>query len=238
MNESAWEDNLLERKIEPDLKDVLKTLVAFANSVRPGHVAVLLIGERNDGTAAGVTNPDNIQKKVREEAEKIYPDILWRSTVYVKDGKTCVRVEIEFSGNTPHFGGQAWIRKGSETIRANDEVFQKLIDVRTDVITELSKWIGKKVTVSGDRGTIPPAVKNQALEQIAPEHRLALGPMFYEIFSHRWPSEDTATVLLSVNRFWVTFRREDNKQEQSEPLQKLTLSFDDNHNQPKIIVAY
>ena len=60
---SPWEDYLLERKVESDLKDLLKTLVAFANSVRPGHIATLLIGERDNGTVAGVTNPDNIQKK-------------------------------------------------------------------------------------------------------------------------------------------------------------------------------
>jgi len=43
-----------------------------------------------------------MQMKVRRECEKIYPDIVWRSTAYVKDGKPCVRVEIEYSGDTPH----------------------------------------------------------------------------------------------------------------------------------------
>ncbi len=76
MNESPWEDNLIERKFESDLKDVLKTLVGFANSVKPGHVATLLIGERNDGSTAGVTNPDNIQKTIRSECDKIYQPII------------------------------------------------------------------------------------------------------------------------------------------------------------------
>ncbi len=35
MDEHPWEDHLLERKTENDLKDLLKTMVAFANSVRP-----------------------------------------------------------------------------------------------------------------------------------------------------------------------------------------------------------
>ena len=70
--ESPWEDYLVERKVESDLRDLLKTLVAFANSVRPGHVATILIGERNDGTAAGCTNPDSIQQTVRKEAQKIW----------------------------------------------------------------------------------------------------------------------------------------------------------------------
>ena len=77
MDDLPWEDPLLERKVESDLKDLLKTMVAFANSVRPDHTAVILIGEQDDGTAFGVANPDNIQKKVRETADKIYPPINW-----------------------------------------------------------------------------------------------------------------------------------------------------------------
>src|SRR5579863_87932 len=104
MAELPWEDSLLERKVESDLKDLRKTLVAFANSVRPGHVATILIGERDDGSVQGVSNPDGIQKKVREECDEIYPPIVWSSQVYEKTGMPCLRVEIEFNGETPHFG--------------------------------------------------------------------------------------------------------------------------------------
>ena len=68
-DELPWEDGLLERKVENDLKDLLKTLVAFSNSVRPGHTATILIGEKDGGTIQGVINPDNIQKTVREECD-------------------------------------------------------------------------------------------------------------------------------------------------------------------------
>lgn len=61
--EHPWEDYLLEGKVESDLKDLLKTLVAFANSIKPGHIATILIGERDDGTVKGCTNPDNIQNR-------------------------------------------------------------------------------------------------------------------------------------------------------------------------------
>ncbi|MBI4459433.1 MAG: ATP-binding protein, partial [Acidobacteria bacterium] len=130
MFELPWEDALLERKVESDLKDLLKTLVAFANSVRPGHTATILIGEKNDGAVQGVTNPDQIQKRVRSDCDDIYPPIVWRSQVYERDGKHCIRVEIEYSGETPHFGGIAWVRKGSESVKATDEVFQRLIEFR------------------------------------------------------------------------------------------------------------
>lgn len=226
MNTFPWEDNLLERKVESDLKDVLKTLVAFANSVRPSHTAVLLIGERNDGTVVGVTDPDGIQKTVRKECEKIYPDILWRSTVYEKNGRQCVRVEIEYSGDTPHFGGHAWIRKGSESVKADDEAFQALINVRQGIVRELSKWLNKPVTVYGDHGTIPPEAKR------------AFKKSTTTVFFHRWPQEDIIATLVSVNNFWITLERKNNSQKQSEPLSKLTLSWDDKRDQLKIIVAY
>jgi predicted HTH transcriptional regulator len=48
------EDSLREKKVESDLKDLLKTLVAFANSVAPGDVARIFIGEKDDGSVQGV----------------------------------------------------------------------------------------------------------------------------------------------------------------------------------------
>src|SRR3989442_5803 len=115
------EDNLIERKVESDKKDILKTLIAFANSVKPGQTATLLIGERNDGTVQGVADPDAMQKHVNRLCkEDIYPPLThYRCYEYEKDGKKCVRVEIQHDGETPRFGGPAWIRKGSETIVAS-----------------------------------------------------------------------------------------------------------------------
>jgi hypothetical protein len=226
MVEFPWEDNLLERKLESDLKDLLKTLVAFANSVQPGHVAILLIGEKNDGTVQGVTNPDNIQKQIRKECDKIYPPILWRSTVYEKHGKFCIRVEIEYSGETPHFGGSAWVRHGSETIIASDEVFQRLIDLRLGIVNELAKWLDKDVTVNGDTSAMPASRREEGI-----------GTPVVRIFKHRWEWEELAKIVY-VNRYWVTFERSKTGERYSEPLHKLTLSYDNKNNRLKVIVAY
>jgi hypothetical protein len=223
--EHPWEDYLLERKVESDLKDLLKTLVAFANSIKPGHIATILIGEQDDGTAIGCTNPDNIQKKVRNEAEKIYPPIIWRSTVYQKEDKYCVKVEVEASGDTPHFGGPAWVRRGSSTVQASEEVFQTLIEIRLEKVRELCKWLDREVTILGDQGSVPPGRE--------------LGPLFANAtiaFSHRWDREEVAKIIL-VNRFWVTFQDgEGNKK--SEPLEKLSLTYDDKNDRLKTIVTY
>ena len=102
--------------------------------MRPGHVAVILIGEKKDGSVQGVKDADNIQKKVRKEAERIYPGIIWRTRVYEKYDRACVRVEIEYDGDTPHFGGPAWVRRGSETVKASDEMFQRLVVTGRDLL--------------------------------------------------------------------------------------------------------
>ena len=220
--ELPWEDSLLERKVESDLRDLLKTLVAFANSVRPGHTATILIGEKDDGTIAGVTNPDNIQKSVRKECEKIYPPILWRSQTYEKDGKPCVRVEVEYSGETPHFGGPAWVRKGSESIPASDEVFQRLIEFRLSMVRELAQWVDKEITVDGDAGSVE-----------YEERKMRGHP--------RWPGQHSAR-LKFVNNFWATFEAFEGNLPQgttktvSEPLEKLMLSWDDRADRLNVLV--
>jgi predicted HTH transcriptional regulator len=217
MQDIVWEDSLLERRVESDLKDLLKTFVAFSNSVRPGHTAVVLIGEKDDGSVQGVKNPDNIQKRVREICDKIYPPILWRSSVYEKDHHSCVRVEIEYDGETPHFGGVSWVRKGAVTQKASEEVFQKLIEFRLSKTRELAKWIGKEITVEPDLGEIIKKAQGRS-DKIIP--RLPNGP-------------HNAT-LKDVNGFWVTF--EFNDKRHSEPLDKIYLSWDDANNHLKIWV--
>ena len=223
---SPWEDCLLERKVESDLKDLLKTIVAFSNSVMPDHTAVILIGEKDDGTIQGVTNPDNIQKKIRSICDNIYPPILWKTHVYEKDSKQCIRLEIEYSNNTPHFGGNAWVRKGSETILANEELFQQLINIRSDVIRELSKWIDKPISVIGDPSTVPPTRKAQ--------HSFE----YTKIFSHRWPASIVEVIIKTINQWWVTFEILNSGVKKSEPLIKLTLTYDDERNRLLIIIAY
>lgn len=211
MDELPWEDGLLERKTEGDLKDLLKTMVAFANSVHPDHIATILIGEKDDGSVQGVKNPESIQQSIRKEAEKIYPAIIWRSQIYEKDKKPCIRVEIEYSGETPHFGGIAWIRKGASTIVASDEVFQQLINLRSGKVRELNKWLDQKITIKSDVRT----------------------PNIY--YQPRWSIPQPATLTL-VNNFWVTFTDEIGQNFESVSLEGVTLSFD-NANKRLLLIT-
>jgi len=143
------EDSLREKKVESDLKDLLKTMVAFANSVAPDDTARIFIGEKNDGSVQGVTNPDNIQKSVTKEAEKIYPEIYYRTEVYECEGKQCVRVDIKNNGLAPHFRGPAWVRRGAVTIKATEQLYQQMVEQRLDKVRVLSQWLNKEVTVAG-----------------------------------------------------------------------------------------
>jgi hypothetical protein len=214
MTDSPWEDCLLERKTEGDLKDLLKTIVAFANSVKPEHKAVILIGEKDDGTIQGVKNPDNIQKTIRNTCDKIYPPILWKSEVYKKEEKPCVRIEIEYDGETPHFGGIAWVRKGSESIKAKDEIFQKLIELRLGKVRELEKWIDKVITIMPDR---------QAFVSPGNTHQLLV-------------KDKLEPKLLTVNNFWITFSGETGRHNMSMPLEKILLNWDNQHNRLMLFI--
>jgi hypothetical protein len=205
------EDSLRENKVESDLDDILKTLVAFANSVAPGDSAHIFIGEKDDGTVQGVKNPDNIQKSVKKQADKIYPEIYYKTQVYERDGKKCVRVTIQNNSMAPHFGGAAWVRKGSVTTQATEEVFQQIIDLRTDKVRELYRWLNKKIIVSWSN-------KAQG------------------VFGPNWGAYPCE--LINVTRYFSTFKNLGNagRQTESEPNEWLDLSWNDQNKCLQIYV--
>jgi hypothetical protein len=148
---------------------------------------------------------------VREECDKIYPPIVWRSQVYEKEHKFCIRVEIEYVGETPHFGGAAWIRHGSESVKANDQIFQKLIEFRNSKVRYPTAWLGKPITF----------VDVIVMVQGYP----AEGP----------PVAMRAT-LVFVSEFYLTVQLEDGPL--SVPLEDFKLSWDDENAWPKLIVRH
>jgi hypothetical protein len=221
------EDSLREKKVESDLKDLLKTMVAFANSVAPGDTAQIFIGEKDDCTVQGVTNTENIQSRVVKEAAKIYPEIYYRTEVYEREGKQCVRVDIKRNGLAPHFGGRAWLRKGSKTVEATDDLYQQMIDQRQSKISVLLRWLNKEITVEGTQQPTNSTVSPGSLRMTQPEQEWSVG-------IHQ------ATLKL-VNAHWVTFavlRSEQvlTRAEKSEPIEKLLLSWDDEKQRLKVVV--
>jgi hypothetical protein len=215
------EDSLREKKVESDLKDLLKTLVAFANSVAPGDSAKLFIGENDDGTVQGVTNIENISRSVTKEADKIYPPIYYRTEVYERDGKQCVCVTIKHNGQAPHFGGAAWVRQGSRTVKATEETYQQMIDQRQSKVQVLSQWLNKDVTVEGTQRPRP------------------VPPGSMPSFDQEWSVGVHQATLVVVNGHWVTFNvhtSTTSRAEMSEPLEKVLLSWDNQRQRPKVVI--
>jgi hypothetical protein len=209
--EIVWqaEDSLREKKVESDLGDLLKTLVAFANSVAPGDTAQMFIGEKDDGTVQGVSNTDSIQKSVKKEADKIYPEIYYRTEVYEREGQKCVRVDIKHNGLAPHFGGMAWVRRGSVTVRATEDVYQQILELRLAKTRELTGWLNEPVTVSWS---------NQ-------QHGVT-GPNWFAV-----PCK-----LVQVTGYFSTFQSSSGNQH-SEPNDWLFLSWDDRQNHLHVYVS-
>lgn len=140
------EDGFTERKTEgaANSSELRKTLVAFANSVPEGKTAILFLGVRDDGTPAGLKNPDSLQKTIREVAEKdCYPPIKYQTRVFDNDRKTIMAVLVESSNERPHFSGQAYVRVGSESVAASKQTYEDLIATRN---TKAGKILRNKDT--------------------------------------------------------------------------------------------
>jgi hypothetical protein len=128
-----------------------------------------------------------------------------------------VRVEIEYDGETPHFGGKAWIRKGSTTQEATEEAFQRLIDYRSNKVRELAKRQGETVSIEPDTSQTMDR-REGAVYQVIPRLQQA-----------------KEARLINVNGFWATFRIAGGA-DLSEPLDKLIPSWDDVRQRLKVLL--
>jgi hypothetical protein len=145
------EDGYTERKSQGvSYEDICKTLVAFANSLREEQEGFLFIGvEDKTGDITGVDNPDKMQKKIRQLAEKkCYPPIQnYINKVIEKNGKSIVAIIIRASRNRPHFAAPAYVRRGCESVEASAELFEELIVSRNDKSHRILRERGKEVTL-------------------------------------------------------------------------------------------
>jgi len=112
------EDNFVERKSSSDKRDWLKTVIAFANTCPINFPGVLLIGVRHDGTIEERVNLDQLQMTLNEILNEAYPPIFRLPKVIEHAGRSFLAVLVPGSEERPHFSGPAFVRRGSETIRA------------------------------------------------------------------------------------------------------------------------
>ena len=146
------EDNFTERKSEGVANEELRqTACAFANSLPEGREAVLFIGVHDKtGEVVGLKgDTDGLQKRVRAAIDNCYPSITYAAEVVGTKEGPVLAVVVRSSPNGPHFTGPAYVRVGSESKKASEQVFNELVFSRTDKCRELLRYRGVLVTVYG-----------------------------------------------------------------------------------------
>jgi hypothetical protein len=143
-----FEDHFVERKVVKDDKDWKKTAVAFANSAPVGLPAVLYIGVRDNGEIeAPQRDLDAAQKKFNTMMEKVYPRVPYVTKIINDGGLQALAVIIPGSDSRPHFGGLAYVRRGSQSFEASEAQYAELIAQRSSKTHVLLQWKGQKISV-------------------------------------------------------------------------------------------
>jgi hypothetical protein len=205
------EDPFVERKVDGDLKDCLKTAVAFANTLPNGVPGVLFIPVRNDGTVKTGIDLDLLQRKISEKLAGAYPPLNYFQRIIEAEGVQLIAVIVPGSTERPHFAGPAFVRDGSKTMQASAQQFERLIARRQSLVEELQKWLGKTVSYMIVR---PPNMG---------------GPRIHNRYD--------ATVV-ECNQWYITLEFQDNieRKRESFALRRVLLSFDDAHSRVSVEV--
>jgi len=155
----AWkapsEDHFVERKVSSDTKDWAKTVVAFANSAPFERHGVLYIGVRDDGSIELGLNADSLQKNLNEKLKSIYPPVEYTTRVLSEGTQEFLCVVVPRSQRGPHFSGPAYVRVGSQTQKASEQQFDRLIAERNSQCYQILKHLGSNVCVAHIRSESP-----------------------------------------------------------------------------------
>jgi hypothetical protein len=155
------EDGFTEWKLEGTKdSEVRESLVAFANTVVAKQMGVIRFGIANNGDQVGVGSTDALQKRVRKIATtQCYPPVLIQSRVEEIDGIDVVAVEVPASISGPHFAGVAFVRVGSENVKASADQFDKLILRRISKCAAILEFEHAVWTVRGRGQTVDGAAR-------------------------------------------------------------------------------
>jgi len=212
------EDNFVERKSDGlSPADIRKAASAFANTVE-GRSAILFIGV-HDKTCEilGVRDTDQIQKKVRAACqENCYPPITYTSNVLTCDGKSVVAVVIPPSSGKPHFTGPAFVRVGSESVKASQEQLDELVLNRIDKCREILRY--KRTGLISVRGV---GYRLGSNKPVADVHFV----------------QQADCTVRTCTAHLVTLEALDGKIF-SEPLDRIEISYDTERARPMLIVRF
>jgi len=213
--DGTGEDNLTEFKVSFDRRQVRKTLVAFANSVQKGQQAALFLGVRDDGSPEGVDGPDSVQQKVREICEvDCYPPIRFEAEAISLDGKPVLVISVPHSNTKPHFAGPAFVRRGSESVTATADEYERLILSRSDKCAAILSWEAQVITVM-IRG-----------KQLGSTERL--NDRNYRVRAD--------CRVLDCNSHYLRLHVLNSGTNVTEPIRNVTVSYDEERHRPMLVV--
>jgi hypothetical protein len=212
------EDQLVERKSEGVKRDELRqSMSAFANTLQPNQIGILFIGVADKGgLVIGVGDSDSVQKRIREAANACFPPIrCFETHAFGIDSKAVVAVVIWASEDRPHFTGAAYVRIGSESVKASAEQHEKLIASRNGKAGAILRMRGKQISVEA----IGRRLENP---MPAPGARSQSDAWIEDCDAHRV----RLTVSAGGMPGWTI----------SEPLERVTISHDERRNRPLLIL--
>jgi Putative DNA-binding domain len=144
-----FEDHFVERKTANDTKDILKTIVAFANSAPVGFPAILYMGVKDSGEIETPQRDlDKLEKEVNKKLQNTYPRIPCIQRVISDQNRQALAVIVYGSENRPHFSGPSYIRTGSESPEASREQFHELISRRNSKVSRILEYRGKVISAA------------------------------------------------------------------------------------------
>ncbi|EJL32207.1 putative transcriptional regulator with HTH domain [Caulobacter sp. AP07] len=147
---NAQEDGYVERKsqgIKP--QDIRKAVTAFANSLPDGQHGIIYIGIGDKGSIEGCDNPDAVQKRVREAADECYPPVATQCVALKVEDKDVVAIVVSPSSDKPHFAGPAYVRQGSESVKASKRLYDEMVDTRHSTVAAIARLKDLTITVYG-----------------------------------------------------------------------------------------
>jgi hypothetical protein len=173
----STEHTFVERKTVNDTRDLVKTVVAFSNTLSNDQEGILFVGATDAGEIeAHSSSLDQMQKSLDDKLKNIYPAVYYTTKPVQESGKECLAVIVPGSRSRPHFAGPLFVRDGSRTVVAGADRYESMLAARTAKTYELQKWEGKPVTVRTlTRQNGMPYVINQTKEQ----GRLVAANQFY-----------------------------------------------------------
>ena len=211
---SNFEDPFVERKVHSDIKDVLKTAVAFANSLPPDTPGVLYMPVKNDGTIQDGFDLDNLQIKISSQINKAYPPISYLQKIIRRGSQQVVAVLVWGSNIRPHFAGPAYVRHGSQSVSATEQLYQELLLSQDDKRQFLLN--NRAVTWTVEHINKEPGASQQ-------------------LFDNRAISTSECTIE-EVAAFFVRFKAQINGRYFTEMLQDVHISYDDKMRRPRAVI--